>query len=134
MSVAARRASCVAVLAIAAVPTDFSVAAQQLTNQAEPKPSVQGADANRMPDAIAIMRMRERQVTKAKFEAANAERKRQLDQDSLALLRLAAEVKAEIDCTNGNSLSLNATRKVEEIERLAHNVQVKMKLTVGAAN
>lgn len=47
------------------------------------------------------------------------------------LLKLASELKAEIDKTPRDTLSLSVVRKAEEIEHLAHNVQVKMKLTVG---
>lgn len=105
---------------------------QKPTNQAEPKPmSVLRPDANRLPDANAIMMMRQEKVTKVKFEAANAERKRQLDEDTLALLKIAAEVNGDID-TTGHRPSPELLRKMEEIERLAHNVQVKMKLTMTA--
>ncbi|UWZ82523.1 hypothetical protein [Occallatibacter riparius] len=105
---------------------------QKPTNQAEPKPStLLRPDANRLPDANAIMMMRQEKVTKVKFEAANTERKRQLDEDSLALLKLAAEVNGYLDST-GHKPSPELLRKMEEIERLAHNVQVKMKLTMTA--
>lgn len=87
--------------------------------------------ANRTPDANDRMEMQSQKLKRASFEAANAERKRQLDSDSALLLKLAAELKAEIDRTPQDTLSLSVVRKAEEIERLAHNVQTKMKLTVG---
>ena len=66
---------------------------QKPTNQAEPKPTtLLRPEANRLPDANDIMTMREQKSTKLKFEAANAERKRQLDDDSQALLNLAADL------------------------------------------
>ena len=40
-------------------------------------------------------------------------------------------LKAEVDKTNKDMLSLNVIRKADEIEKLAHNVKEKMKLTVG---
>jgi hypothetical protein len=79
------------------------------------------------------MMMRQEKVNKVKFEAANAERKRQLDEDSLALLKLAAEVNGDMT-RDGHKSSPELLRKIEEIERLAHNVQVKMKLTMTAPN
>lgn len=88
--------------------------------------------ANRLPDANDRTQQREQQANEAKFEAANTERKRQIMQDSAELLKLAAELKAEIDKTSKDTLSLSVIRKAEDIERLARNVQTKMKLTVGA--
>ncbi|HTX76934.1 MAG TPA: hypothetical protein VMD29_12070 [Terracidiphilus sp.] len=87
--------------------------------------------ANRAPDANDRMEMQDQRLKRASYEAANAERKRQLDSDSALLLKLASELKAEIDRTPPDMLSLSIVRKAEEIERLAHDVQVKMKLTVG---
>jgi hypothetical protein len=98
-----------------------------------PKPtSVILPAANRAPDANDQMQMRQQQLKRASYEAANAERMRQLDSDSALILKLASELKAEIDKTPQDTLSLSIVRKADEIERLAHNVQVKMKLTVGS--
>lgn len=106
--------------------------AQRPTNQAEPKPTnLLRPGTNRLPDANDIMTMRQEKVAKAKFEAANVERKRQLDEDTQALLKLAADVNGDLD-TTGHKPSPELLRKMEEIERLAHNVQVKMKLTMTA--
>jgi hypothetical protein len=77
--------------------------------------------------------MRQEKVTKAKFEAANIERKRQIDSDSLLLLKLTTEVKAELDKDPANASSPELMKKLEEIQSLAHAVQVKMKLTMNAA-
>ena len=38
-----------------------------------------------------------------------------------------------MDKTNKDTLSLGVIRKADEIERLAHNVKEKMKLSVGEA-
>jgi hypothetical protein len=112
---------------------------QKPTNQSEPKPStLLRPEANHLPDANDIMTMRAQKVDKLKLIAANTERKRQLDEDSLALLRLAAELqsqwKEDVQKNNRHALSPDLLKKAEEIERLAHNVQVKMKLTMSAAN
>jgi len=87
---------------------------------------------SRMPDANDQMRMREERTKTQNFEAANNERKRQIAEDSAKLLKLATELKAEVDKTTKDMLSLTVIRKADEIERLAHNVKDKMKLTVGA--
>jgi hypothetical protein len=90
-------------------------------------------EANRLPDANDQMEMREAQAKKQDFAAANAERKKQIADDTAKLLKLAADLKAEVDKTSKDTLSLSVIRKADEIERLAHNVKEKMKLSVGEA-
>ena len=88
-------------------------------------------DANRLPDANDQMKMRQQKSKQVSFEAANTERKKELADDSAKLLTLAIALKAEVDKTNKDMLSLNVIRKADEIEKLAHNVKEKMKVTVG---
>jgi hypothetical protein len=89
--------------------------------------------ANRLPDANDQMKMRDKEAKQQSFDAANAERKKQLSDESAKLLTLAMALKAEVDKTNKDMLSLNVIRKADEIEKLAHNVKEKMKLTVGGS-
>lgn len=89
-------------------------------------------EANRPPDANDQMRMREQQLKNKNFEAANLERKRQISEDSAKLLRLATDLKTEVDKTSKDTLSLGIIRRADEIERIAHGVKEKMKLTMGA--
>jgi hypothetical protein len=65
------------------------------------------------------------------FTAANAERKKQIADDSIKLLKLATDLKSEVDKTTKDTLSLNVIRKADEIEKLAHDVKEKMKLTAA---
>jgi hypothetical protein len=88
---------------------------------------------NRLPDANDQMEMRDQKAKQQNFVAANAERKKQIADDSAKLLKLANDLKAEIDKTSKDTLSLNVIRKADEIERLAHSVKEKMKLTVGGS-
>ena len=134
MSHIVRRASVALVLCATA-----SVALGQTTNPqaqlSQPQPKVDSltrAD-NRVPDANAIMLLREQQAKRKSFEAANIERKRQLAEDSSLLLKLAEELNIEVVKAPTDALSPTEMRKIEDIERLAHNVQQKMKLTVGAS-
>jgi hypothetical protein len=108
---------------------------QRPSNQAEPKPAplLKPENGGRLPDSNEMTRMREQQLKRASFAAANAERKRQLDSDSSALLRFATELRDDIG-KDSHAFSSEVFKKTEEIERLAHNVQVKMKLTMSAAN
>lgn len=58
---------------------------------------------------------------------ANQERQVALKNDTEKLLKMAVELKAYVDKTNENVLSLDVIRKAEEIEKLAHSVKEKMK-------
>ena len=86
---------------------------------------------NALPDANAQMESHEKSSKQQKYEAANAERKKQIADDSTKLLTMAMALKAEVDKTTKDTLSLNVIRKAEEIEKLAHSVKEKMKLSVG---
>ena len=128
--------TCVCLVAMAAstVPCNLGEAQQPMSNQAQPKQSIHDPSITRAPDANVQMEMREQAQKIASFEAANLERKRQLSEDSQALLKLATELKEELDKTPKDTLSLAVVHKAEEIEHLAHSVQLKMKLTVNARN
>jgi hypothetical protein len=135
---AARLCACAGFF-LAAALASASAGAQQGSSQGSPAllnpqphpTSVILPAANHGPDANDRMEMQDQKLKRAGFDAANAERKRQLDSDSAMLLKLASELKAEIDKTPPDTLSLSIVRKAEDIEHLAHSVQVKMKLTVG---
>jgi hypothetical protein len=111
----------------------LAAVAAQTTQPPRPNNGPQNlhADANRLPDANDQMLMHEQSAKKQNFEAANAERQRQIAEDSARLLKLATELKAEVDKTNKDMLSVTVVRKADEIERHARGVKEKMKLTVG---
>lgn len=108
-----------------------SLHAQQ-ASQLDPKRPYPVPEANRLPDANDQMKLHEQQNKKQNFEAANAERKKQIADDSNRLLKLATDLKAEVDKTNKDTLSLSVIRKADEIEKLARNVKEKMKLSVAS--
>jgi hypothetical protein len=58
---------------------------------------------------------------------ANEERHAALRTDAEKLLKLSVELKAYVDKSNENVLSVEVIRKAEEIEKLAHSVKAKMK-------
>jgi hypothetical protein len=133
-------AACAVAAAILALATqcEFSQSPGQNTGQPLTNPQLGATPAgllaarSRTPDANERMDMNEARIKQANFDAANLERLRQITQDSTLLLKLATELKAEIDKSSKDTLSLSVIRKAEEIEHLAHNVQVKMKLTAPA--
>ena len=87
---------------------------------------------NQPPDAVARMKMSDQQAKQQSYAQANMERKKQIADDSAKLLKLATDLKAEVDKTSKDTLSLAVIRKADEIERLAHSVKEKMKLSVGS--
>ena len=66
------------------------------------------------------------------FSSANAARQKELAAKSAELLKLATELKAEVDKSNKDTLSLTVVRKAGEIEKLAHGIKEKMKLTASS--
>ena len=54
--------------------------------------------------------------------------------DTDKLLKLVTEFNAEIGSTNPESLTPEQLRKVAEIEKLAHSVKEKMRLSAGIAD
>lgn len=58
---------------------------------------------------------------------ANQERAAAIKTDTEKLLKLAVELKASVDKSSENVLSLDVIKKAEEIEKLAHSVKDKMK-------
>lgn len=118
------------VLLCIAVMAALTGAAQQSPN---PDKSIHLPVLTEPPDANAQMTMRDQRAKNQNYEAANTERKRQIAEDSALLLKLATDLKAEVDKTDKDTLSIGVIRKADAIEKLAHNVKEKMKLTVGAS-
>lgn len=85
---------------------------------------------NRLPDANDQARMRQEQLGDQKvIEAMNVHRKKQVSDDTEKLLKLAAELKTEVDKTGSETLSASAIRKAQAIEKLAHDIKEKMAVT-----
>jgi hypothetical protein len=64
-------------------------------------------------------------------EAPEAERREQIAADSARLVKLATELKAEVDKSSKDTLSVSVIRKADEIEKLAHSVKEKTRLAAG---
>lgn len=62
---------------------------------------------------------------------ANKKRQQDIRNDTDKLFQLATELKAAVDKSNENLLSLDVVRKADEVEKLAHRVKEKMKESVG---
>jgi uncharacterized protein with WD repeat len=64
------------------------------------------------------------------LRALNAQRQKSMVADADKLLKLASELKAEIDSGNSESLTPTQLKKLETIEKLAHSVKDKMSTSV----
>ena len=65
--------------------------------------------------------------TQPAIEPAGANRKKAIAEESARLLRMATELKAEVDKTTKDTLSMQVIRKAAEIERLARDVKGSLK-------
>lgn len=83
--------------------------------------------AGNIPESNQQIQTIPQQPGQLSVDAASAERKKQITDNSAALLKMAADLKAEVDKTNIDTLSLTVIRKADEIERLAHDVRKKKK-------
>lgn len=62
-----------------------------------------------------------------RVKSANDDRRKRLASDVDKLVSLTNQLKADVDKTSKDELSLDVIRKAQEIEKLAHDVQNKMK-------
>ena len=60
-------------------------------------------------------------------EATGGERQKQLSDETAKLLQLATELKAAVDKSNKNQMSLEVIRKADDVEKLAHDLKLKMR-------
>jgi hypothetical protein len=72
-------------------------------------------------------------VHEMRLRQLNAAQHKSMVADADKLLKLAAELNAEINSANPGSLTPDQIRKVAEIEKLAHNVKDKMRTSVRGA-
>ncbi len=68
-----------------------------------------------------------------RLKALNAERQKSMVADTNKLVKLAAELNAEINGKHPGELTLSQLRQVAEIEKLAHNIKEKMCTSVRPA-
>jgi hypothetical protein len=122
-----RAGACVAILITAVCPAQDSRPAGFWPDKV---PEVN--PANQQPDAHMQVERNAKRAQMQRYEAANVERKRQLEEASALLLQLAADLETELEKAGSQAPPPAAVRKAETIEKLAHTVKEKMKLTAAA--
>ena len=68
-------------------------------------------------------------MERERIKKMNEHRQDQIKHDTDELLKLATELKEQVDKTNEHMLSLDVIRKAEQIEKLAKSVKEKMKVS-----
>ncbi len=96
-------------------------AARSGTSQSPPNPSLTPLGAD---DAVTEHTAR---IEREQEKARNSDRQKRLVADTEKLLALATELKANVDKSNKDTMSVDVIRKADEIEKLAHSVKEKMK-------
>lgn len=130
-------------ICIATLVTVFcaSAFAQQPTS-ATPTPATQSpatqattdspaADSSAAVSQVAAVPANDRTPEQRRQDAALQERKNQLAVDTAKLLQLANELKAEMDKSSKDTLSLGVIKKADEVEKLARKVRAEMKASIG---
>jgi len=88
-------------------------------------PSVLPSDDTEFPlDMNGPMRAR---LNEDRVKALNDARHKRLEDDAAKLQALTSELKSDVDKGNEGDLSVEDMRKTSEIEKLAHDVQSRMK-------
>ena len=89
-------------------------------------------NANPHPDANRALQDSMRMHDNAKrFELLNTVRQKEMASDTEKLVALASQVKADMDKSTQPTLSMEAVRQVEQIEKLAQSVRDKMRASVS---
>lgn len=97
------------------------------TDPATGLPQVQGPGSQSPLGADEAVRERTAKIALEQEKARNDDRQKRLVADTDKLLALATELKADVDKTNKDMLSVDVVKKADEIEKLAHSVKEKMK-------
>lgn len=110
------------------------IAGQPTAEQAGQVKAVTQAQANAATDAKPQADSPAIQTKEQRSAAADSERKKQIADESTRLLTMALALKAEVDKTTKDTLSMNVIRKADEIEKLARDVKGKMKQSAGPSS
>jgi hypothetical protein len=88
--------------------------------------------ANPRPDSNRVLEDSMHKQSDAKrFKELNELRQKEMTSDTAKLVALASDLKDELGKTGQETLSMNAVRKAEQIEKLAHDVRDRMKATIS---
>jgi hypothetical protein len=109
------------VIAVAIRPGARTTFAQSAEPQAAPPPATSDAAAGAVAQTPSQDQAAKAQVS----DAAAGPPKKQVALDGANLLKMANDLKANVDKTTPDTLSVTVVREAEEIEKLAHKMRSK---------
>ena len=91
-----------------------------------------GLGFRRLPTLYAVQQPQprsrfEQEIEDKRYHELNKQRQEEIRQDTLKLFQLATDLKAAVEKTDENVMSLAVIKKAEEVEKLAKKVKEKMK-------
>lgn len=110
---------CVIIFFLCLLTYTRAIAQQPVTRPIQPPPDISAAPADGDEARDRLSRDMEKKAAKERVAA--------LKSDTDKLLKLSVELKACVDKSDENVLSLDVIKKAEEIEKLAKSVKDKMK-------
>jgi hypothetical protein len=116
--------------AAAPAPALTPAQAQDKTPANPPAPAQPAATAAQPPAGTPAEAHAETHVAQAETHKAETH-KDQIAADSAKLFQLANELKAEMDKSTKDTLSLSVMKKAEEVEKLAHKVRDEMRASLS---
>ena len=117
-----RNFACFAVLALIFI---MPGSAQQTAQDASAQSSAP------QPPAVQTIASTTSPVDNQKPPAPQTPKQKQLADDTAKLLQLANELKAEMDKSTKDTLSVSVMKKAEQVEKLAHKVRDEMRSSIG---
>jgi len=102
----------------------------QPAGQFPPARTVRPMDPSQQADVQDQQADQAKQAQEKKRREINLQRRKHISDEAAALVQLATELKAEVDRTDKDTLSVTVIRKAEDIEKLAHAVRENMKIAV----
>lgn len=105
----------------------FGSISPALTQQPAQSSAAQSPAAQAAPPAAAAPATTEAPADTSKPTTPQTPQQKQLADDTAKLLALANELKAELDKSSKDTLSLGVIKKAEQVEKLAHKVRDEMK-------
>ena len=79
------------------------------------------------PDTASVPVRTQEEADRERIKKANELRQEEIKRDTEKLFQLSTELKDFVDKSNQGILSLDALKKAEQIEKLAHSVKSKLK-------
>ena len=113
------RAGLIGLMGILLLPLTGGALLQQPNNPPRNLPEF----IKRLPDTNDPARMRQAQGNQKDYEAVKAMLQKKVSDDTAKLLKMATDLKTEVDKGGKDTLSIDVIRKTEASEKLARNIR-----------